>query len=36
MSSKHRKGRGRYHLREDTFLATCNSCHEKIHGQLGE
>jgi len=27
----HRKGRGKYYLDEDTWLATCRSCHDRIH-----
>lgn len=32
----HRKGRGRFYLRQDTFLATCQTCHEALHHKLAE
>ena len=27
----HKKGRGRYYLRVDTWLAVCRTCHGRIH-----
>ena len=27
----HKKGRGKYYLDEDTWLATCRQCHDEIH-----
>jgi hypothetical protein len=27
----HKKGRGKYYLDEDTWLATCRRCHDQIH-----
>ena len=30
----HRKGRGKWLLVEETFLAICNQCHRQIHGPL--
>jgi len=27
----HRKGRGKYYLKMDTWMATCRGCHDRIH-----
>jgi hypothetical protein len=28
----HKKGRGKYYLDEDSWLAVCRQCHDEIHG----